>query len=477
MIDNGYLFAKDENRLFVNTCLGCKSNCSFCYLSKMKMKKIKRKTSDTVLDLLRQSDYKYDKDTLITLGCFSECFDEDNKNETIKLAKYFLSNGNQVQIATKKRVFYDDIKDFIPLINYHGQLVLFVSTSTISGCDVYEKNTEKLDERFKTFDLIKFDIPVILYIKPVIDGVTIKDIDLYKKLIEEKNISDVVVGSMFTENVSSETVHFSNDDKLFYNECKDEEEIIKSLSKVAKVFKRSSEVLKYYKDRNLIINRVKDEVYNLLNKDESGHGIEHINRVYKLTLKFSRKERVDEFIPSLIALLHEVDDYKLFGEESANNLSNAKMIMNMAGIDSIIQEKVLDAIKKIGYKRSLIGVRPETIEGMIVSDADMCDALGVTGVLRSYDYQKSNGKPFFDKELFPEERVDISNYKLCDDSVVRHCFNKLLCLKDMMMTDAGKLEASSRHDIIVSILYHVFDEEEAYDWKEYLDNFLNTMSK
>lgn len=226
-----------------------------------------------------------------------------------------------------------------------------------------------------------------------------------------------------------------------------------------------------------MIDNVKDEVYNLLKKDESGHGIEHVNRVYDLSIKFSRKEGVDEFIPSLIALLHEVDDYKLFGEENANNLTNAKMIMNKVNIDENTQEKVLEAIKKIGYKKSLMGIRPESIEGMIVSDADMCDALGVTGILRSYDYQKSNGKPFFDRESFPDEKVEASTYKLCDDSVVRHCFNKLLCLKNLMMTDAGREEATNRHDIIVSVLYHLFEEENASEWKEYLDKFIDNLSE
>ncbi|MDE5630904.1 MAG: hypothetical protein K2I70_04820, partial [Bacilli bacterium] len=312
-------------------------------------------------------------------------------------------------------------------------------------------------------------------IKPVIENVTIKDIDLYKRLIEEKGISDVVVGSIFTEEKNREYVHFSNANKLFYKECKDEYDIIESLSEIARVFRRSSEVTKYYNDRNVIIDKVKEEVYKLLRKDESGHGIEHINRVYNLSLKFAREEQIDEFIPSLIALLHEVDDYKLFGEECATNLTNAKMIIDKVNIDECVKEKVLDAIKKIGYKKSLMGIRPESIEGMIVSDADMCDALGVTGILRSYDYQRSNGKPFFDRETFPDEKIDVSTYKLCDDSVVRHCFNKLLYLKGLMMTNVGKKEASNRHDIIVSILYHLFEEENACEWKEYLDKFIDDL--
>ena len=35
MIDNGYLFAKDNKRIFINTSLGCAGQCAYCYLTKM----------------------------------------------------------------------------------------------------------------------------------------------------------------------------------------------------------------------------------------------------------------------------------------------------------------------------------------------------------------------------------------------------------------------------------------------------------
>ena len=35
MIDTGYLFSKDNKRIFINTCLGCTGKCSYCYLRKM----------------------------------------------------------------------------------------------------------------------------------------------------------------------------------------------------------------------------------------------------------------------------------------------------------------------------------------------------------------------------------------------------------------------------------------------------------
>ena len=83
---------------------------------------------------------------------------------------------------------------------------------------------------------------------------------------------------------------------------------------------------------------------------------------------------------SLIALLHDVDDYKIFGFDNANNLANANAILNSVNASEIVKRSVLSSISSIGYSKLLKGIRPETIEGMVVSDANMCDAIGANNV-------------------------------------------------------------------------------------------------
>lgn len=222
-----------------------------------------------------------------------------------------------------------------------------------------------------------------------------------------------------------------------------------------------------------MLEDVKQEVYELLNNDNSGHGMEHINRVLELSLKFAKTENANKDIVTLIALLHDVDDYKLFGMNNAENLTNAKNIMSNCNIDKNIQEQVCLALNNIGYSKRLKGCCPTTLEGKIVSDADMCDALGANGILRIYTYSIKNGKPFFDRNKFPIENLSADKYtKRCADSSVCHMFEKILKLKDLMLTDVGKKEAKSRHQIIVDFLYQLFSEENALDWIEYLDNYL-----
>lgn len=222
-----------------------------------------------------------------------------------------------------------------------------------------------------------------------------------------------------------------------------------------------------------MIEKVKKQVSELLNKDNSGHGMDHINRVLELSLKFAEKENANKDIVSLIALLHDVDDYKLFGMNNAENLTNTKKIMEDCNVDKNTQEQVCLALSNIGYSKRLKGFCPTTLEGKIVSDADMCDALGANGILRVYTYSLKNGKPFFNKDIFPIEDISAEKYtRRCADSSVCHIFEKILKLKSLMLTESGKEEAKSRHQIIVDFLYHLFDEENVPEWTRYLNEYL-----
>lgn len=223
-----------------------------------------------------------------------------------------------------------------------------------------------------------------------------------------------------------------------------------------------------------MIEEVKRLVIELLDNDKTGHGMDHVERVYRLAIKFARDENADINIVSLASLLHDVDDYKLFGEDNANNLTNAKNIMNKVNVDEETKEKVLNIIKTMGYKKLLNGIRPSSIEGMVVSDADMCDTIGANGILRVAEYVKSHNRPFFDKNVYPIEDMEANKYNRdCADSGVCHFFEKILRLKPLMLTEAGKSEASSREGITIEFLKHIFIEDEAYEWVDYLEDFLS----
>lgn len=122
----------------------------------------------------------------------------------------------------------------------------------LSNTDLSEEIINKICKRFRTFRLKKeLGIPTVLYIKPVLQGITINDVEEYKEVIRNYGIQDVVVGSLFTEQQNSGTVHFLNENKLFYNPVSDEEVIKRQLSECARVYTRSSQVMQQYREKEL----------------------------------------------------------------------------------------------------------------------------------------------------------------------------------------------------------------------------------
>lgn len=229
-----------------------------------------------------------------------------------------------------------------------------------------------------------------------------------------------------------------------------------------------------------MIENVKKLVYEMLEYNTNAHGNDHIERVYHLAIKFAEEEKADMDIVSLAALLHDVDDYKLVGLENAKKLNNAKEIMRKVDVDQNTQDRVLNIIGTMGYSNYLRGIRPNNLEGAIVSDADMCDAIGASGIIRSIVYalsSKGNNR-IFDKDIFPIVNITSEEYNGLDtthdtDGAINHFFEKLLKLKKLMLTNSGKEEASRRHKLMVNFLRQLFIEENVPIWQEFLDNYLD----
>ena len=230
------------------------------------------------------------------------------------------------------------------------------------------------------------------------------------------------------------------------------------------------------KKRCVMLNQAKVLVAEIMAGDNSGHGMEHINRVLDLALRFAKNEECNKTLVALGALLHDVDDYKLFGNKNQANLTNTNIILEKIGADAHTKNAVLDIVANIGFSKRLSGKSPSTIEGKIVSDADMCDALGASGIIRTMLYTTQHNRLFFDKNLWPLNEVTHNTYnRKCSDSAVCHLFEKVLKLKELMLTKAGKIEATKRHNFVIAFLRQYFTEENATEWLKYLDNYLSNL--
>jgi DNA repair photolyase len=237
--DSFYLFG-DHKRIFINTNIGCISSCSYCYLPQLGFE-IGKKPTNTIpykkiISSLNSNFIKGKNGTIISFGCFSECWHRNARHKTKELIKFFVSQGNPVQFSTKQYVNWKDIFDIKNLIQWKGQLTIFISCPTITYWQMFEIGTVDPIERFKGFESVNtLDIPAYLYIKPVIENITILDITKFCDIMKKYNIN-AIVGSDFSKNNFSHKKAPIAKGLLFYNYTKDEKAIRVALKKVGKVY-------------------------------------------------------------------------------------------------------------------------------------------------------------------------------------------------------------------------------------------------
>ena len=92
----------------------------------------------------------------------------------------------------------------------------------------------------------------------------------------------------------------------------------------------------------------------------------------------------------------------------------------------------------------------------IVQDADRLDAIGAIGIARCFTYGGKKGRPLYDssgKENIVRA-ISKADYMSAGKNAptIDHFYEKLLLLKDMMKTNAGKQIAEQRHDFMKNFL-------------------------
>ena len=102
----------DSYRIFINTALGCDGGCQYCYLSKLGVSgEQPEKSVEEVLELLNgMEEYRPGRTgTILSFGCYSECWDGKNKRKTTELIRQLAKKENYIQLATKKEITFEEL--------------------------------------------------------------------------------------------------------------------------------------------------------------------------------------------------------------------------------------------------------------------------------------------------------------------------------------------------------------------------------
>jgi uncharacterized protein len=198
-------------------------------------------------------------------------------------------------------------------------------------------------------------------------------------------------------------------------------------------------------------------VRDALAHDSSGHDWWHIDRVTRLARVIADRERADPYVCQLAALLHDLADAKIAGDEETGQRA-VRAWLDDQRVEPEIVAHVMEIIATMSFAG---GNRPpmHSLEGRVVQDADRLDAIGAIGVARAFAYGGSRGRLLYDPAETPRAYTDPSAYHASAASTIMHFHEKLLLLKDRMNTAYARELAEARHRYMLAFL-----DEFAREW-------------
>jgi uncharacterized protein len=213
-------------------------------------------------------------------------------------------------------------------------------------------------------------------------------------------------------------------------------------------------------DFNSITEKTIEFVKETLNGAEAGHDWFHIERVYKTVLTINAVENGDLLTVTLAALLHDIADSKFNNGDEEIGPRIAGTFLDSIHIPAEVIIHVQQIIKNLSYKASLGQVDFHSKELDIVRDADRLDAIGAIGIARAFTYGGYKNRVMYDPEIPAVTNISKEAYKNSAAPTLNHFYEKLLLLKDLMKTAAGRTMAEQRHQFMLLYLDQFYAEWE-----------------
>eukprot|EP00775_Hariotina_reticulata_P004983 gene4985-5225_t len=202
-----------------------------------------------------------------------------------------------------------------------------------------------------------------------------------------------------------------------------------------------------------------------LQHNDGSHDYSHIERVRRTALHLGRLEALDShsmLVVELSALLHDLKDWKYCGpDEGAGDAIRA--FLSSQGQQHALIQSVVDVVSCIGFKEELAsgsGGRHVSKEAAVVQDADRLDAIGAVGIARCFTFGGRFNRVLHDPDIAPRLNLTKEQYMAgsANATTINHFYEKLLKIKDLMKTEAGKQVAQQRHAFMEAYLQQFMAE-------------------
>ena len=193
---------------------------------------------------------------------------------------------------------------------------------------------------------------------------------------------------------------------------------------------------------------------------EAGHDWWHIERVLHNARNIAETEKVNMVIVELGALLHDIADAKFHDGDENIGPAKARQFLESHAVEETIINHVEQIIRHISFKGGNESRRFFSPELAVVQDADRLDAMGAIGIARAFQYGGFKNREIYNPAIKPDLTMSRQAYKKSTAPTINHFYEKLLRLKDMMNTAAGKKMAAQRHTFMQDFLNQFYKEWE-----------------
>jgi uncharacterized protein len=228
---------------------------------------------------------------------------------------------------------------------------------------------------------------------------------------------------------------------------------------------------------------------------DASHDFAHVARVETLGARLAEAEGLAADAAARVRLacvLHDVEDhkYRADGDDEAAYPVIRALLAEAGLADAALQERVCAIVRGVSFHGELASAAPAALtaaaaaEGTVpaaaagpevdaetacVRDADRLDAIGAVGIARCFTFGGARGRALYDTDALgaplapagagaaPPSREEYMRAGR-NASTRAHFDEKLLLLKGLMRTRAGRAAAERRHAVMVDFL-DAFDAE------------------
>lgn len=197
------------------------------------------------------------------------------------------------------------------------------------------------------------------------------------------------------------------------------------------------------------IEKCEHLVKDIYNNFDASHDFQHIERVRHNALLICKEEGlVRHDIIELAVLLHDVSDVKYSGNEGK---AQETAILDQLHLSPTDRQWIVDIIESVSFSGGH-EKEAQTLEARIVRDADRLDAIGAVGIARTFAFGGAKGRKLYDWSESARVTMTEQEYRTKETSSVTHFYEKLLLLKDLMLTESGKKLALQRHEFMLAFI-------------------------